>query len=65
MNANCLDGKSNFKLCPYRIFTEEHKGMVVGSHDCTTQEFYPCAGDKCIAYHVGICLRLNQALREV
>lgn len=27
MNANCLDEKGNFKLCPYRVLTEEHKAV--------------------------------------
>lgn len=65
MNANCLDDKGNFKLCPYRVFTEEHKAVAIGSGDCVTQGFYPCAGEACIAYHVGICLRAHNALKEV
>lgn len=59
MNANCLDDKGNFKLCPYRVFTKEHKAMAIGSGDVVMQEFYPCAGEACIAYHVGICLRAH------
>lgn len=62
MNANCLDGNSNFKKCPFRIVERETKN-VYGSHK--EQNFRPCIGERCIAYHVGICLRLAEALKEV
>lgn len=65
MNANCLDDNGNLKLCPYRIFQEEHKALCIGDGDVVTQEFYPCLGQKCIGYHVGICLRLHEALQSV
>ncbi len=65
MNANCLDDKGNFKLCPYRVFTEEHKAMMVGHGDYVTQNFYQCCGEDCVAYHVGICLRAHEALMGV
>lgn len=65
MNANCLDDEAKFKLCPYRVFTKEHKAIAMGSGDVVTQEFYPCAGEACIAYHVGVCLRAYEALKEV
>lgn len=65
MNANCLDENGKFKSCPYRVFSDEHKAVLRGQGDCTTQTFYPCMGEACIAYHVGICLRLIEALKEV
>lgn len=65
MNANCLDEKGNFKLCPYRVLTEEHKAVMKGTGDFVTQMFYPCVGEDCVAYHVGICLRAHEALKEV
>lgn len=63
MNAKCLDDNGKFKACPYRVFTEEHKAIMVGHGDCTTQEFYQCAGEECIAYHVGLCMRVYEALK--
>lgn len=65
MNANCLDEKGNFKLCPYRIFTKEHKAIGIGNGDSVIQGFYPCVGEDCVAYHVGLCLRAREALKEV
>ena len=65
MNASCIGENTKFKLCPYRVFTQEHKAIAIGSGDCVTQEFYPCAGEACIAYHVGLCLRAHEALKEV
>lgn len=65
MNANCLDEKGNFKACPYRIFTEEHKAMMMGTGDCITQHFYPCVGEQCIAYHVGLCMRVYEVLKSL
>lgn len=65
MNANCLDGNGNFKACPYRVFTEEHKAVLRGNGDFVTQQFYPCIGEACVGYHVGICLRAHEALKEV
>lgn len=65
MNAMCLDDKGQFKACPYRVFTEEHKAIMRGSGDCISQRFYPCIGEECIGYHVGICLRAHEALMEV
>lgn len=65
MNAKCLNDKGDFKLCPYRVFTEEHKAITIGSSDCVTQTFYPCMGEACIAYHVGICLRVQEALKTI
>lgn len=65
MNASCLDEKGQFKACPYRVCIEEHKAILRGQGDFTSQCFYPCIGEKCAAYHVGICLRLVSALKEV
>lgn len=65
MNANCLDEKGRFKACPYRVITEEHKAIAIGSGDVTTQVFYPCIGEKCVAYHVGLCMRVQETLKEV
>lgn len=36
-----------------------------GQGDFTLQCFYPCIGEGCIAYHVGVCLRLAATLKEV
>lgn len=58
MNASCIDENSKFKLCPYRVYTEEHPPVLRGNWTITTQVFYPCLGEACVAYHVGICLRL-------
>lgn len=58
MNASCIDENSKFKLCPYRVYTEEHLPVLRGNGTITTQVFYPCLGEACVAYHVGICLRL-------
>lgn len=65
MNASCLDEKGRFKSCPYRVYTDEHKAVLRGQGDFTSQCFYPCIGEECIAYHVGVCLRLVAALKEV
>lgn len=65
MNANCLNDKGEFKSCPYRVFTEEHKAITIGSGDCVTQQFYPCVGEQCIAYHVGLCMRVREAIKTV
>ena len=64
-NAACLNENGDFKLCPFRVHTEVHPALVMGSGDITTQTFYPCAGLECIAYHVGVCLRLQEALQKV
>lgn len=65
MNASCLDEKGRFKSCPYRVYTDEHKAILRGQGDFTSQRFYPCIGEGCVAYHVGVCLRLVAALKEV
>ena len=62
MNASCLDEKGRFKSCPYRVYTDEHKAISRGQGDFTSQCFYPCIGEGCIAYHVGVCLSLCAAL---
>lgn len=66
-NANCLTitDPAEFKLCPFRIHQVTHKPAFVGHGDIVTQEFYPCMGEKCIAYHVGICLRLSDAVENL
>ena len=58
MNASCIDENSKFKLCPFRVYTEEYPPVLRGNGTITTQVFYPCLGEACVAYHVGICLRL-------
>lgn len=65
MNATCLNKDGKFKNCPYRVVTEEHKAILRGQGDITTQLFYPCIGESCIAYHVGICLRAYEALNKL
>lgn len=64
LNGTCIDDKGNFKLCPYRVFQEEHKALMIGSGDIVIQGFYPCVGEECIAYHDGICLRATEALKN-
>ena len=66
-NANCLTDTdpAEFKLCPFRVFKQEHLPMMRGNGSRVTQEFYPCMGEKCIAYHVGICLRLSDAVKNL
>lgn len=63
-HANCIDDKGELKACPYRIFTEEHKALMVGQGDIVTQSFYPCIGENCAGYHDGICLRLAEVLHN-
>lgn len=65
MNASCIDENSKFKLCPYRVYTEEHPPVPRGNGTLTTQVFYPCLGEACVAYHVGVCLRLSKRVEEV
>lgn len=50
MNASCLDEKGRFKSCPYRVYTDEHKAILRGQGDFTSQCFYPCIGEvvRCI-----------------
>lgn len=60
-NANCLDKDGEFKLCPFRTFKEQHFPVLKGNGEVVTEQFYPCMGEECIAYHVGICLRLSDA----
>lgn len=64
MQVNCLDEKGQFKSCPYRVITEEFKAVMVGQGDMTTQQFYPCMGEKCVGYYNGICLRAAAVLKE-
>lgn len=68
MNAVCIDDDGNFKACPFRIFHQEHMAITIGSSGSGgsyTEKFYPCIGQECAAYHVGVCLRLIPALKEV
>lgn len=65
MKGMCLNKEANFKACPYRVYTQEHKAMMKGGSDFITQEFYACIGEECAAYHVGICLRLAGNVKEV
>lgn len=39
MNASCLDEKGRFKSCPYRVYTDEHKAILRGQGDFTSQCF--------------------------
>lgn len=63
-SAKCIDEKGDFKACPYRIITEEHKAMMIGQGDIISQLFYPCIGEHCAGYHIGICLRLTEVLQN-
>lgn len=63
-HAKCIDDKGNFRACPYRTITEEHKAMMVGHGDITVQSFLSCIGELCSAYHSGICLRLAEVLQN-
>nr|DAL78195.1 MAG TPA: hypothetical protein [Caudoviricetes sp.] len=65
MNASCINENAKFKLCPYRVYTEEHPPVLRGNGAITTQQFYPCLGEACVAYHVGVCLRLSKRVKEV
>lgn len=55
MKASCLDEKGQFKRCPFMIVEQEQRNAS-GAHK--VQNFRPCIGEKCIAYHEGKCLRL-------
>lgn len=65
MNAKCINDDESFKACPYRVITEEYKAFTVGTGDTVVQEFYPCMGEGCAAYHAGVCLRLQEALNSL
>ena len=65
MNATCIDKDAKFKKCPYRVITEEREAILRGQGDITTQLFYPCIGEECITYHVGICLRAYKSLNKL
>lgn len=41
MNASCVDEKGRFKSCPYRVYTDEHKAILRGQGDFTSQCFLP------------------------
>ncbi|CDC05056.1 unknown [[Clostridium] leptum CAG:27] len=45
MNASCIDENAKFKLCSYRVYTEEHPPVMRESGTITTQQFYPCLGE--------------------
>ena len=62
MNANCLNEKDQFKRCPFMVVEQEQKNVYGVRKE---QNFKPCIGEMCVAYHVGICLRLVEALKEV
>lgn len=36
--------------------------LLRGQGVTVTEQFYECLGEKCVAYHVGICLRLSDAV---
>lgn len=38
--------------------------MLKGSGEIITEEFYPCIGEDCMAYHAGICLRLTDSVKQ-
>lgn len=63
-HAKCINENSEFKACPFRTITEEHKAMIRGQGDIISQSFYPCIGERCAGYHVGICLRLAEVLQN-
>lgn len=46
----CTDNKGNTRLCPYRVFREEHKAMSIGGSDVWSESFYNCKKTLCIAY---------------
>ena len=45
MSASCIDENAKFKLCPYRVYTEEPPPVLRGNGAITTQQFYPCLGE--------------------
>lgn len=66
-NAKCLTDTdpAEFKCCPFRVHQIEHQPVFIGHGAVVTEEFYPCMGEKCIAYHVGICLRLSDSVKNL
>lgn len=52
------------KSCPFRVFKEEHPPVLRGNGSITTEEFYPCIGEDCMAYRAGICLRLTDSVKQ-
>ena len=59
MKCTKKDGES--RLCPYRVFREEHKPALKGSGLIVTQDFYKCMKIHCVAYDESSdeCMRLN------
>lgn len=62
MKAKCIDDKGEMKLCPYRVYQEEKKALMIGNGDMVIQMFYPCLGERCVGYHEGVCLIAHEAL---
>lgn len=57
--AMCLNKNRELKLCPFRICQVENPPALRGNGTVVTEQFYQCLGEECVAYHVGICLRLS------
>lgn len=62
--AECINENGQFKACPYRIFTEEHKAITIGQGDIVSQSFYPCIGENCAEFHVGKCFRGSDEVKR-
>lgn len=41
MNASCIDENAKFKLCPYRVYTEEHPLFCVATGRLLLSSFTP------------------------
>lgn len=64
MNGNCFNEDKQLLKCPYRVYTKEHKAVGIGNGDSIFQEFYPCLGQGCIAYHNGQCMRVCETIHK-
>lgn len=54
------------KLCPFRIFQEDVAPFAVGRGNMRVQHFYPCEGEKCMAFDLFSerCGRMNHGAVE-
>lgn len=62
----CTKNDGTPRLCPYRVFKEEHKAMLKGSGDVWSETFYNCMKTLCVAYNKSSdeCMRVKAGEQE-
>lgn len=63
--VNVIDRSGKDKICPYGVHDENQARVEMTAAGLRERTVFPCIGERCAAFHLGVCLIATQTLLEI